>query len=432
MNTELDERIHQDLTVCHDILSNNTYKEFIDTILSAWYKRVPHSPSEQMLPSNCWYTKSFSKVSKKMARNLAVRDFFVIPVKFPQFRIGRELRTMLNTPVKFEVPTNNSKPLGEAFCLPAVYMPGFPKCGTTSLYDQLTSHPDFVEAIDKEGQFWGHFVTTKDPFYIDLQVLLYTYRFKGSAKKISQSIYRKVTMDASTKTVYDSANLGDAAKDMCLIPYLLHRVLPNTKIIILLRNPTRRLWSHYWFDCSNKVFDFSINHTNEHLPPVPKHMIENAPERFHNHTLTAIHEFNHCIQRGESEFKCTYDVFYHEDEKHQSCNKIWIGLSLYYFHIVKWLSVFPRDQFLFLTTEELEDNSYSVASSAWDFIGLDPLPKFEYRPVVLNSNNWITSSRYRDSFKMWPKTKELLDDFFRPYNERLARLLDDKRFLFEK
>ena len=361
-----------------------------------------------------------------------MKDFFKIPNKYPQSNITNELRTMLNTSVKFEVPTNNSKPLGEVFCLPAVYMPGFPKCGTTSLYNQLASHPDFVKAIDKEGQFWGHFVTTKDPFYINLQVLLYTYRFKGFAKKISQSLHRKVTMDASTKTVYDSANLGDATKDMCLIPYLLHRVLPNTKIIILLRNPTRRLWSHYWFDCSIKGFDFGTNYSNKELTPVPNHVIENAPERFHNHTLTAINEFNHCIQRGESEFKCTYDVFYHDDEGHQACNKAWIGLSLYYFHIVKWLSVFPRDQFLFLRLEDLANDSYSVTRSAWEFIGLShPLPKSKYRPVVSNSNHWITSSRYRDSFKMWPKTKELLDNFFHPYNKRLAKLLKDERFLWK-
>ena len=29
-----------------------------------------------------------------------------------------------------------------------------------------------------------------------------------------------------------------------------------------------------------------------------------------------------------------------------------------------------------------------------------------------------------------PKTKELLDEFYKPYNEELAELMNDKRFLF--
>ena len=33
---------------------------------------------------------------------------------------------------------------------------------------------------------------------------------------------------------------------------------------------------------------------------------------------------------------------------------------------------------------------------------------------------------------VWPQTVKLLDDFFQPYNERLASLLGDKKWLFER
>ena len=425
----MDERLEQDMKVCNTIMSDDTYKKLVDTTLASWYKFVPQSTSKYMLPSNCWYTNSFRNIPDKIIKKLSVINFYGMQKKFPQSNVDQELLTMLNTNVTFEVPTDNSKPPGKVFCLPAVYMPGFPKCGTTTLYNQLTSHPDIAKSRSKEGQFWGNLVVAPNMFYRDLEVLLYTYRFMGPAQRISKANDLKVTIDASTHTVYDSANLGDAAKDMCLIPYLLHRVLPNTKIIILLRNPTRRLWSHYWFYCSRHKYNFERSHGNG-LPPVPKSVVENASERFHNHTLTAINEFNHCIQSGESEFKCTYDAFYDDDKHSLACGKSRIGVSLYYFHVVKWLSVFPRDQLLFLTVEELAEDSYSVASSAWEFIGLDPLPKSKYRPVVSNTNNWITSDKYKDSFKMWPETKEILDVFFRPYNERLAKVLRDERFLW--
>lgn len=164
---------------------------------------------------------------------------------------------------------------------------------------------------------------------------------------------------------------------------------------------------------------------------MPDEVIENASEMFHNHTVTAINEFNSCIQRGTSEFKCTYDAFYdNNDEYSLACGKTRIGISLYYFHVVKWLSVFPREQLMFLTMEDLAEDPYSVISSAWKFIGLDPIPEASFELIVSKANTWITSNKYKDKFKMWPETKELLDTFFGPYSELLTNLLDDKRFLW--
>ena len=417
--------MQRDLEVCHEITSDSMYKRHVDTILAAWYKFVPHSPSKEMLSSNCWYTSTFKDVSHETIKKLQVNNFYNIPQQFPQSKLNQEVLNMLNSAVKFDTPAvkGNQSRDSEVFCLPSVYMVGFPKCGTTTLYDQLTSHSDVAKSSKKEGQFWGNFVVAPNKFYHDLEALLYTYRFKAPAKKISQSTYLKVTMDASTHTVYDGARLGDAAKDMCMIPFLLHKVMPNTKIIVMLRDPTKRLWSHYWFYCSKKKYNFEMNHKSR-LSPVPEDVVENASERFHNHTLAAMNEFNDCIQSGESEFKCTYDAFFDDDNHSLACGKTRIGVSLYYFHIIKWLSVFPKEQFLFLRMEDLAEDSYSVASSAWEFMGLDPLPRSKYRPIVSNTNNWITSSTYKDSFKMWPETKELLDTFFRPYNERLAKLMN--------
>ena len=427
--TALEDKVQKDLEMCSRVMANNTvlYNNFVSRTLAAWDKFVPHSTSKFMLPSNCWHTKTLHNVNRNVIESLIVDDFFVIPQKFPDKRIirSKDLNTMLHTnfTVKFEEATNNGNQSGEVFCLPSVYMVGFPKCGTTTLYDQLASHPDFEEPLNKEGQFWMNFVKAPNQVYSNLDVLLYTYRFKAAAKSISQSKQLKVTMDASTKTVYEGARMGDALQDMCLIPFLLHKVMPNTKIIVTLRNPTKRQWSHYWFYYSIKVYNFESKQRSKNgHPPVPVNVIENASEMFHDHTVASIKKFNDCIQREDSEFKCAYSSF---DKDETS-----VGVSLYYFHIIKWLSVLPKEQFLFLRMEDLAEDQYSVASSAWEFMGLPPISRSKYRPRVSNANKWITSSKYKDSFKMWPKTKELLDTFYRPYNEQLAKLLNDKRFLW--
>ena len=435
---DADVKIHQDLNSCSKVVNNKTYKIFIDSVLRSWHKFIPNAREKHnvmILPSNCWYTNSFKQVSKWVTDRLqSVNNFNSISDQFQQSEVKEILEAVLkeNQNARFE-DVSKQRPSSEAFCLPAVYLPGFPKCGTTTLYDLLTSHPDVERSSRKEGQFWGNFVIAPDKDYRDLEALLYIYKFKDPAKKISQishSKHLKVTIDGSTHTVYDSSRLGDAVNDMCMIPLLLHRVMPNTKVIIMLRNPTSRLWSHYWFYCSKTKYNFNINSKSKRLPPVPDYIIKKASERFHNHTVTAINEFNYCVQRGDSEFKCTYDAFYDDEQHSLACGKSRIGVSLYYFHIVKWLSVFPREQLLFLTMEELAKDPYVVTSSAWKFIGLDPVSKSRFKPIVANTNKWIISDKYKDSFKMWPETKKLLDTFFHPFNQRLAKLLNDTRLLW--
>ena len=68
----------------------------------------------------------------------------------------------------------------------------------------------------------------------------------------------------------------------------------------------------------------------------------------------------------------------------------------------------------------------------WQFLGV-PLPsEAEIKLTHKNANTWISSSKYKDSFHMDSKTRQILTEFFKPYNLRLARLLNDTRFLWKE
>lgn len=49
--------------------------------------------------------------------------------------------------------------------------------------------------------------------------------------------------------------------------------------------------------------------------------------------------------------------------------------------------------------------------------------------IVDNMNKANAQSNIKP---MWKKTRDLLDEFFRPYNGMLARLLGDERFLWNR
>lgn len=71
-----------------------------------------------------------------------------------------------------EILSNNtSRHAGSFFCLPATFLIGFPKSGTTQLYKYIVQHPLIEQPRDKEGQFWRELICSDQ--YKELHVLFH-------------------------------------------------------------------------------------------------------------------------------------------------------------------------------------------------------------------------------------------------------------------
>ena len=80
-----------------------------------------------------------------------------------------------------------------------------------------------------------------------------------------------------------------------------------------------------------------------------------------------------------------------------------------------WWKFFPKDQFLILKSEEFFDSSLSMLNKVFDFLGLE---NFEIR-------NFEKFNKFEYS-KMSEKTREYLNEFFKPHNERLYKFLGEE------
>lgn len=397
--------------------------------VTAWYKFIPKY--NHMLHSNCWYV-NFKPISPTLNRKLSSwSKLSNIEYLYSVKQATRIISAVLGKDQRASFAVNsswNSVANREFFCLPKVYLGGVPKCGTTTLYNLIVSHPNIEQPFDKEGQFWREFVLAPNQTYRDLEVLLYLYHFSGASKriKLTYNQHPKFTIDASASTIFASAKKWmNVEMDMCMIPVILSRVLPSTKLIFILRDPTDRLWSDYWYFCSrNQWMDKSGRVI------VPDSVLEKSSEIFHNLSISVIQEFLDCVRHGASEFECTVRAYSDTGEIH-ACQKVRLGISLYYFHVVKWLSVFKREQLMFVRMEDLTRDPYSVVSTVWRFMDLNPVSKNHFKTnVKTNVNTWIGSEKYKEKFKMWPVTRELLNTFFAPYNKRLSMLLNDDGYLW--
>ena len=114
--------------------------------------------------------------------------------------------------------------------LPDFLIIGGMRCGTTSLHELLRMQPALYFPENKES----HFFDRRNP---DLGVSIERYMDLFSDCP-AESFCGEATPDYLTTEGCDE---------------LIHSVLPEAKLIVILRDPVERTWSHYLFSVLNKV-----------------------------------------------------------------------------------------------------------------------------------------------------------------------------------
>ena len=355
---------------------------------------------------------------------------------------GINLFKMMETPLK-QAASAMKRVLSEAdkhkevfTCLPAVYLAGFAKSGTTSLFKYLVSHPSLERPAQKEVHFWRHFLNVPMNYtHKQIQVMWYLERFSKAAQYI-ESHPNAVTIDASAGTLLVSNPLHtdsyENEQDLCFVPLVVHRVLPDAKFVVIMRNPVKRIFSDYWYFCA------AANDWKSSKDNIPKKYMNNAPQIFHDIVAKAIQKYRQCVSdptlgnKVLTEFTCLKEATLGRrgTEAENRCSRLRLGFGMYYHHIVKWLNVYPRKNFYFLRLEDMSTDTYSNVAKIWEFMGLTPISKAtfesELSKEVFNEMNKLP----KEHFYMLPETEKMLNSFYEPFNKKLAQLLGNDDYLW--
>jgi hypothetical protein len=108
-------------------------------------------------------------------------------------------------------------------------------------------------------------------------------------------------------------------------------------------------------------------------------------------------------------------AFRAEHEKAKTKKKVkgtYLGRGVYADYLERWFDRFPRDQILVVSTEELENSPAETYRRATSFLGL--------RDHSLSSYKKFNAIPYPS---MAAETREELEDYYRPHNERLYEML---------
>lgn len=257
-------------------------------------------------------------------------------------------------------------PTGRIRLLPDFIITGAQKCGTTSLYYYLLNHPNVAPALYKEIRFFDINFNKGITWYRShFPTFLYRAYFK---KRYGQDIV-----------------VGEASPYYIFHPHAARRIreiAPRTKLILLLRNPVDRAYSHYQHKVRTRIetlsFEESIQVESERLNGEVEKMLEDE----------GYFSFNH----------------YHYS---------YLARGIYVDQLKAWMHFFPREQILILKSEDFYRNPPKTFGQVLDFLGLSNWEIKEYKQHL------ATNYQALDAV-----TRKQLEDYFAPYNQKLCEYLD--------
>lgn len=242
--------------------------------------------------------------------------------------------------------------------LPWIYLAGAKKSGTTSLFHYLVAHPRIFTPFRKEIKF-------------------FTYH-----RYLSKTWYRA---NFTWKRHLQNAYTLDATPDYLMHPCFareLHQLMPQARIILLLRDPVRRIISHYAQNQQSGI---------ETLPF--EEALRQEPARL----------------AGEPEKICR-DVCYNPWKYHRFG---YLTESRYIEHLERLWQYFPKEQVLILQSEDFFAHPRQAIQKIAAFLAIEP---WEADFKAFNQGQYQVPST-------WQRTLAWLREYFRPYNERLYEAL---------
>ena len=250
--------------------------------------------------------------------------------------------------------------------LPDFLIIGAQKGGTTSLYRYLQQHPYFASALRKEIHYFDvNFAQGVDWYRSHFKSVLY--------KQYIKQIHRQEIVT------------GEASPYYLFHPHAPQRVfdlIPQVKLIVMLRNPVDRAYSQYNHQVKRGFETLSFEEA-----------IKAEPQRLQGEQEQILADVN-------------YDSFNHP-------NYSYLARGIYVDQLQLWMSIFPQEQFLIIDSREFFRDTEKVFQKVLNFLDL---PEWEL-------TKYSTFNRRKSDVKMLPSTRDSLINYFTPHNQRLSEFL---------
>ena len=239
--------------------------------------------------------------------------------------------------------------------LPDFLVIGAQKAGTTALYAYLRWHPGITGPSWKEVSFFDRHWWRGEAWYRGHFPLRAAQRLVG---------------EASPSYLFHP-----------LAPERARSLVPDARLIALLRNPVDRAYSQYQHEVA----------------------LGREPLSFEDALAAEEERTRGQVERLVADPRAFSRAWW---------DHTYVARGLYAEQLERWLALFPREQLLVVTTEELGERPAETYARVLRFLGVAPHDLAEY-PRVFD----------RDYAPMRPETRALLEATFAEPNRRLEELV---------
>lgn len=294
---------------------------------------------------------------------------------------------------------------------PEFMLIGGAKCGTTSFSSYLPAHPQIKQCTPKEPNYWTWSRCTRDQ-YQSLFVNVKPVRSLGANQQIGGE--------------YSTSSLLHP-----LVPRRVRGQLPKIKIIVLLRNPIDRAYSHFIMSQRgglepNRSFDEIVRKEIEEVPE----LLEAHQRGFSDPSRqTSAHRSTaegSPILVAQHNPKWELLPLITEEELFRFYFTSYIFRSLYHDQLWRWFQLFPRGQIKIIEAPSLMNNRKKTMNEVVKFLGLKP---YDFSDNDLGKTWGGGASNFKppgDYTGMASETRAMLSEFFSPHNEKLFELIGER------
>lgn len=257
--------------------------------------------------------------------------------------------------------------------LPDFLIIGTKRGGTTSLWNYLIQHPLVMPMFPASRGL-------KSPWY-------YYVNYARGDRWYRSHFATERELDRVEARHSVRPVTGEACPYYMYYPPVPERVrarTPDVKIIVTLRDPVKRAYSHYWERVGEGVEDLSFEDA-----------LAAEPERL----------------RGEREKMAADPLYYSRAHDFYSYR----DRGVYRPQLEQWFSVFPRERFLIMAAEDLYRDEQAAVDRVTEFLGLPAHPL-----RAAQRHNHLPAPPMNE------RTKAELADFYRPHNKALFELLGEE------
>ena len=245
--------------------------------------------------------------------------------------------------------------------LPDFIISGTVRSGTTSLYYNICEHPSVLPAAYDEIGFFDSNYHLGTNWYRSM------FPTEKEMKRVKKETNFAITGEDTPFYFWKKEAVERIFQD-----------IPNSKIIIIFRNPVDRAYSNY---------NLGIREVLEE-----KLSFEDAIDDEMN--FLKKHSFRESVDR----------------------NRSYLSKGFYDEQIKMWFNIFPKEQIHILSTEDMQKDPKESLLKIFKFL---QIPDY-----TLKNPQKRKSSEYK---KMDDKTREMLLNFYKPHNEKFFQTIQ-KRF----